>query len=187
MTAFLGQRDRNFLAADDCIRLLRAVLCAVKIDVAAKPHRQRAIVNISFLVRSHSAIAVKHMDPFLIRLVVLVRNRSNRRIIIGPLVVLCALFELLHAIADRPLHENVVVKTDISVQDRHEAGDFRAVRQVIRRVARRCEIPGSVVDAAADSRDGSREQVVDERGTLAGILHIEIRKHYVVVNERRAM
>ena len=51
MTAFLGQRDRNFLAADDCIRLLRAVLCAIEIDVSAEPHRQRAIVNISSLVR----------------------------------------------------------------------------------------------------------------------------------------
>ncbi len=160
------------MVVDDGVLFLFPGLGAVKVNVPSAPDRQ--IAEVEFFQGVHVGRFVVHVevgDPFLVG-GELVEDRGAR---FG-----------LELVVVFP-YEDVVVDSVVAVQDGHEAHDFRAVRDVVRRVALAELAFDHSVAAGVDRGDGAHDEVVNEGEAFRRHPEGNVGKQNVVVYERGAV
>ena len=152
---------------------------AIEVGIAAEPDRKMTKVilrqgpHIRFL--SHHEVG----DPFLIGGEDVEGSGSNGRV-----VVVGRSFVFLDGMG---LDEDVVVDPVVAVQDCHEAGDFRAMTDVVRRIARFPLTVDDGIHTGVHQNEGTEHQIVDKSQAFAGDRRRDFGKKHIVVDERRAM
>ena len=131
-------------------------------------------------------VHVKPGNPLVIGRILLKYMRTH-------LTILLELHALMHValyvnLTLRPLlNKDVIIESVVSVQDRHETHDLRAMRHVIRRVALTQLALHHVIATAAHGSKGAANQIVNHCNALRRHAKGYVRKQKVIVDQGRAM
>ena len=160
------------------VRFLPAGLRSVEINVSFHPDRQMSFVRRLQLrhvrgVRIHVELA----DPFLPGGVLV--HHMGARLPVFLIGAFPAVAQDGKGLGRPFLHENIIVKTIVAVQDGHEAHHLRAVRDMVGRIARS--------GAAAHAGERAADQVVDHGDALGRHPQGRVRQKDIVVDQRRAV
>ena len=85
------------------------------------------------------------------------------------------------------LYEDVVVDSVVAVQDGHEAHDFRAVRNVVRRVALAELALDHSVAAGVDRGDGAHDEIVNQGEAFRRHPERDVGEQDVVIDQSGAV
>ena len=163
---FLFQFQNNLMFCIlDKIALRIARLCSIEKRIASGPDRHWHIIDIAGYCGPLPAIAFISALPFFFGWISIVAACSGSQILIIPLIPFQAA-DIGQSLAHIWLHKHVIIKTHISMQDRHKAGNIRTVRTVDRRIARRIHGIRTILGASSDSCNGSVKKIMHKSNSL---------------------